>query len=66
MNRKRFFADVSSAQRRREPAPAVSNRLARLPGPLTPTHPDYADNNTISSALTSQNSPTGRITPPST
>src|SRR5262249_42860316 len=44
----------------------VSDRLARLTGAVTPTHPDYADATPASNALTRNNSPAGRITQPST
>ena len=43
----------------------VSDRLARYAGPLTPTQ-DYADKTPARSTLTSQNSPAGHITLPST
>ena len=49
-----------------EPARAVCDRLARLAGTVTPTHPDYADGTPAGSALNRQNSPAGRITRPST
>ena len=48
-----------------QPASDIPDRLARLARTLTPTRPRYADKITTGSALTSPNSPAGRITPPS-
>jgi hypothetical protein len=64
-------ADHGGPRETEGPEPGIAYKQVTSPAPyptnlLTATHQDYADKTVLSSALTSQDSQAGHITPPST